>query len=163
VVAVDVSPAMVVAMQSRAAAEGLSNVECVHAEFLSYAHIGPPIDVVYTRNALHHLPDFWKALALHRLAGLLGPSGGVLYLRDLVLSCEPNEVEWVVAEWLNGAAERSADGWTRRALEVHLTTEHTTFSWILEPMLERAGFQIHQATYRPNRMYADYVCAARAC
>ena len=27
-------------------------------------HAGPPADGVYTRHALHQLPDFWKAMAL---------------------------------------------------------------------------------------------------
>jgi ubiquinone/menaquinone biosynthesis C-methylase UbiE len=161
VVAVDVSPAMVEATRARAAAEGLGNVECVHAGFLSYEHTGSTADFVYSRNALHHLPDFWKVLALHRLAGVLR-AGGVLYLRDLVFSCEPGETEEVVAAWLDAAAEHSAAGWTRDELEAHLTTEHSTFSWLLEPMLERAGFQVRLATYRKNRAYADYLCTTRA-
>ena len=36
---------------------------------------GPPADGVYTRNALHQLPDFWKALALGRIARMLRPGG----------------------------------------------------------------------------------------
>jgi SAM-dependent methyltransferase len=59
VVAVDVSPPMVAALRSRAA--GLENVEVVEAGFLTYRHMGAPAHFVYTRNALHHLPDAWKA------------------------------------------------------------------------------------------------------
>ena len=158
VFAVDVSPAMVAAIRSRAAAQGISNVECVQAGFLSYEHTGAPADAVYSRNALHHLPDFWKALALQRLAELLRP-GGVLRLRDLVFSCEPAETESFVAQWLDGAAEDAAHGWTRAELETHLATEHSTFNWLLEPMLERAGFRIDQAAYSKNRIYAEYLCS----
>ena len=64
------------------------NVEVVHAGFLTYEHAGPPADLVYSRYALHHLPDFWKAIALSRLAGMLR-SGGVLRLWDVVYSFEP--------------------------------------------------------------------------
>ena len=43
---------------------------------------------IYTRHALHHLPDLWKVVALGRMAALLVP-GGVLFLRDLVFAFEP--------------------------------------------------------------------------
>ena len=32
-----------------------------------YEHGGPPADFVFTRNALHQVPDFWKAIALDRI------------------------------------------------------------------------------------------------
>jgi ubiquinone/menaquinone biosynthesis C-methylase UbiE len=64
VTAVDVSPAMVAVLGERAQAAGLANLDCVRAGFLSYQHHGPPVDGVYTRHALHQLPDFWKAVAL---------------------------------------------------------------------------------------------------
>jgi hypothetical protein len=50
---------------------------------LSYQHTGSPADAVFTRNALHQVPDFWKALALDRIAQLLRP-GGILRLHDLI-------------------------------------------------------------------------------
>jgi hypothetical protein len=31
--------------------------------------------VVFTRNALHQLPDFWKAIALDRIVSFLRPNG----------------------------------------------------------------------------------------
>jgi hypothetical protein len=52
--------AMLELLRQRAAAAGVANLECVQAGFLSYRHAGPPADAVYTRNALHQLPDFWK-------------------------------------------------------------------------------------------------------
>src|SRR5262249_37662335 len=75
--AVDLSPALLAAIRAR----GISNLECVEGGFLTYEHSGPPADVVYTRHALHHLPDVWKAVALVRIAGLL-VDGGILRLRD---------------------------------------------------------------------------------
>jgi Methylase involved in ubiquinone/menaquinone biosynthesis len=75
VTAVDVSPAMLALLRERAGDAGLDNLDCVRAGFLSYAHAGPPADAVYTRHALHQLPDFWKALALDRIARMLRPGG----------------------------------------------------------------------------------------
>ena len=71
VVAVDVSPAMLERLEANIERAGASNVECVHAGFLTYEHAGEPADLVYSRYALHHLPDFWKAVALSRAAAML--------------------------------------------------------------------------------------------
>jgi ubiquinone/menaquinone biosynthesis C-methylase UbiE len=160
VVAVDVSPAMLAVLRATAAAGGAANVECVEAGFLSYEHAGPPADVVYTRHALHHLPDLWKAVALGRMARMLRP-GGVLRLRDLVFAFDPAEAEDGLARWLDRAAERPEDGWTRAELETHLREEHSTFTWLLEPMLERAGFAIEHADHGEIGVYADYTCTRR--
>jgi SAM-dependent methyltransferase len=155
VVAADVSPAMVTALRKRSQQDGLRNLEVVQAGFLSYEHHGEPANFVYTRNALHHLPDFWKAIALQRIADLLAP-GGVLRLRDLVYAFAPAEAEGVIEPWLAGAASDPAVGWTRAELETHLREEYSTFTWLLEPMLERAGFAIQQA--ETSGIYASYVC-----
>ena len=66
VIAVDVSPAMTATMRERIEQAGVGNITVVEAGFLSYDHRGDPADVVYTRNALHQLPDFWKGIALQR-------------------------------------------------------------------------------------------------
>ncbi len=162
VIAVDVSPAMVDAMRAKAAEHGAWNVACVQAGFLSYEHEGAPVDFVYTRNALHHLPDFWKGIALSRIAGVLRP-GGVLRLRDLVFSFDLAQAEERIAQWLETvAADRPEEGWTRDELETHLREEHSTFSWLLEPMLGRAGFEIAAAEYGALGAHADYVCVKRA-
>src|SRR5262249_16137410 len=137
---------------------GAENLECVRAGFLGYEHEGAAPDFVYTRNALHHLPDFWKGIALGRIAALLAP-GGTLRLRDLVFSFDLSDAETGIARWLrSSAAERPEEGWTREELETHLRDEHSTFTWLLEPMLTRAGFEIESADYGSVGAYADYVC-----
>ena len=151
---------MVAAMRAKVEELGVTNIECVRAGYLGYDHTGPPADFVYTRNALHHLPDFWKAVALGRIAEILR-TGGVLRLRDLVFAFDLSDAERFIAEWLDAGAERPEEGWTREELEVHLRDEHSTFSWLLEPMLEQAGFRVEQAEYGPVRVYAAYVCRKR--
>jgi SAM-dependent methyltransferase len=59
VIAVDPSPAMLNAIGRKAVAAE-ANIECIEGGFLRYEHSGAPADVIYTRNALHHLPDFWE-------------------------------------------------------------------------------------------------------
>jgi len=157
VVAVDVSPAMLAVVRSRMGELGLANVECVRAGFLTYAHEGAPADFVYSRNALHHLPDFWKAIALRRVAAMLRP-GGVLRLHDLVYAFDPADAEPAIEAWLAHAVERPEVGWTAAELATHVREEHSTYAWLLEPMLQRAGFEIREASRRPSGTYAAYTC-----
>jgi ubiquinone/menaquinone biosynthesis C-methylase UbiE len=158
VIAVDVSAPMLAETRARCAQLGLDNVRCVEAGFLSYEHRGPPVDAVYSRNALHHLPDFWKSVALSRVAALLAP-GGVLRLRDLVYSFEPADAAAVLERWFAGASATGEVGWTRAELEEHVRTEYSPYSWMLEPMLERCGFEIRTAEYSASGTYAAYTCA----
>jgi ubiquinone/menaquinone biosynthesis C-methylase UbiE len=157
VVAVDPSSAMLARLRERAAAAGLENVECVEAGFLTYEHDGEPPQLVHSRNALHHLPDFWKGIALARVADMLAP-GGTFLLRDLVFSFEPHEADERVETWLAGAAPSAEEGWTRAELEEHLRGEYSTFSWLLEPLLEHAGLEVREVSHRPHA-YSSYVCA----
>jgi ubiquinone/menaquinone biosynthesis C-methylase UbiE len=157
VVAVDVSPTMLTLLREKAARQGIRNIEVVQQGFLSYEHQGNPADFVYSRHALHHLPDFWKALALERIAAILR-GGGVLYLRDLIFSCEPSELPHLIEAWLANASQHPEHGWTRPELETHLREEYSTFSWLLEPMLERAGFAIRQTFHDNSHLYSTYAC-----
>lgn len=159
VIAVDISPAMVEAMRTRLVERAATNVECVQAGLLSYEHVGGPVDFVYTRNTLHHLPDFWKGIALSRIAALLKPNG-TLRVRDLVFSFELDEAEARIAEWIeSAAADRPEDGWTRAELMTHVRDEFSTFSWLLEPLIEQAGFEIDAADYGTLGAYAAYTCS----
>jgi SAM-dependent methyltransferase len=153
VIAVDPSKAMVAAMSD-------SGVEAVCAGFLSYEHKGDLPDAVFTRNALHHLPDFWKAVALERIAHLLEP-GGALLIRDIVYSFEPAKADAAIGAWLASAPTDPAKGWTAAQLAEHVREEHSTFSWLLEPMLERVGFEIRERRLSPNHVYAAYTCIRR--
>ena len=151
VVGVDVSPAMLDVARSRSEA-----VEWVEAGLLTYEHEGEPPRLVHSRHALHHLPDFWKGVALARVHELLEP-GGTLVLLDLVYDFEPAEAGPRIDAWLAGAASSPEAGWTREELETHVRTEHSTFSWLLERLLVHAGFEIVERDVRGG-IYATYVC-----
>jgi hypothetical protein len=111
---------------------------------------------VYTRHALHQLPDFWKALALDRIARMLRP-GGVLRLRDLIFDFGPGEATAVFTGWLEHAAADPAAGYTSEDYAEHIRTEFSTFRWLLEPMLAAAGFEIVAADFEA-RLYGAYTC-----
>jgi hypothetical protein len=159
VTAVDVSPAMVDVLRRRVDASGLDNVAVVHAGFLSYEHADEPVDVVYTRNALHQLPDFWKAIALDRIHSLLRPAG-LLRLRDLVFDFDPGEADERIPAWTAGGVTDPAVGWTPDELAEHVRIEFSTYRWLFEPMLERCGFEIIACDYRRSA-YGAYTCRRR--
>ncbi|CAN5666412.1 class I SAM-dependent methyltransferase [soil metagenome] len=156
VIAVDVSDAMNANLSRAAARDGIGNLEVVHGGFLSYQP-DEAVDFVYSRNALHHLSDFWKVIALQRIAAML-KSGGVLRLRDLVYSFPLEETETKIDTWLAGGTATSDRGWTSEELATHVRTEFSTFNWLLEPMLERAGFEIRDVWHSPVGAYSAYTC-----
>ncbi len=156
VVAVDVSPVMLAALRAKVVASGHRNVDVVQSGFLTYEHQGDPVDVVYSRYALHHIPDFWKAIALTRMHALLRP-GGLLRLSDVVYSFEPAEVAARIDAWCATATGQGDTEWNRWELEEHVRDEHSTFSWLLEHMLSRAGFLVEAADYSDDGIFAAYL------
>jgi SAM-dependent methyltransferase len=156
VIAVDVSTAMLAALRAKAeATAGEVRLECVRGGFLSYSP-ADPVDGVYTRNALHQLPDFWKVIALRRIADTLRP-GGVLRLLDLIYDFDPGETESVFGAWFANAATDPSAGYTAADYAEHIRTEYSTFRWLLEPMLAATGFEITEVRYE-RRLYGAYTC-----
>lgn len=159
VVAVDVSAVMLARLRSKLERGAASNVETVDAGFLSYRHAGEPADLVYSRFALHHLPDFWKAIALQRIAAMLRP-GGALRLADVVYGFEPAQAEQHFEAWIEEVVttDDAERGWTRAEVAEHIRDEHSTYTWLLEPMIERAGLRIVEAQRSGSGMLASYLC-----
>jgi ubiquinone/menaquinone biosynthesis C-methylase UbiE len=146
VVAVDVSSVMLDRLRAKIDAAGVSNIGVEQAGFLTYRHRGEPADVIYSRLALHHLPDAWKAVALSRLRHMIRP-GGLLRLVDVVYDFGPDEAFARLESWCASAGDEFVGEWSRAELEEHVRDEHSTFTWLLEPMIVRAGFEIEDASY----------------
>ncbi len=160
VVAADVSPVMQALLRQKVEAAGHKNIECVSAGFLTYEHSGAPVDFAYSRYALHHLPDFWKAQALVRLGHFMRP-GAVLRLCDVVYSFQPDEAGERIESWCATGGTGIETDWTRAELEEHVRDEHSTFTWLLEPMIERSGFRIDDVDYSVDGIFARYVVRRR--
>lgn len=151
VYAVDVSKPMLGVLQEKIAEQKFQNVEVINAGFLTYQHTGEPIDVVVSSIALHHLPDYWKAVALDNISKTLKP-GGVLYLFDVVFNFD-------VSNWQEGT-QRVLDEMSAAAgheADAHISSEFSTFNWIQEGILERTGFKIEQIIDDAGFLRA-YVC-----
>ncbi len=151
--AIDASKAMLAATRARARAMALGNVETHHASFLSFALPSASLDLVTTKFALHHLPDFWKGVALTRIRDALKP-GGTLFIRDVVLNCRPDAIPEVAESWIAWMGANT--GYSRAETATHLREEHSTYGWIMERLIEEAGLKINEARYEPP-VYADYV------
>lgn len=155
--AVDISEAMLAECQAKAQQAGLENIVCHVGGFLSYTHDAPPADAMVSVAVLHHLPDFWKQIALQRAAQMLKP-GGRLWLFDIVfpVNRDLEEHDKLYGGWIATIAERAGKELADEA-KVHLLEEHSTYEWILEGMLERAGFHIDRALHAPG-FQTTYVC-----
>lgn len=160
VLAVDVSAPMLAELAAKVRALGLDNVDLIRDGFLSYEHRGGPVDFAYSRLALHHLPDFWKTIALNRIRATLEP-GGVFRLADVVWSFDAIEAEQRIEAWCATTEGRDiANEWERSELEEHVRDEHSTFTWLLEPMIERSGFVIEHIDYSADGVFASYILRA---
>lgn len=160
VIAVDVSPVMLDRLRSKVSAEALDNVDIVQAGFLSYEHEGPPADIVHSRWALHHIPDFWKVQALARARRALR-ADGLLHLSDIVYSFEPSQADQYLRAWCDSLPVDAPDGeWRRADIEEHVRDEHSTYNWLLESMIEKTGFTIERSAYSDDKFFADYLARA---
>jgi hypothetical protein len=146
---------MIAVIRDRVERAGSVNVTVVEGGFLSYEHRGPPVDFVYSRNVLHQLPDFWKGIALQRVAMTLR-AGGVLRLRDLVFDFDPADADERIDAWLSRAVSDPAIGWTADELAEHVRIEFSTYGWLLEALLDRSGFEVVDRDLRAT--YGAYVC-----
>ena len=151
--AIDISEAMLEATRRRAAHLGAASVTTQKAGFLSFSLEPGSLDLATTQYALHHLNDFWKLVALQRIHAALKP-GGRLLLRDVVYSCHPAEIKQTVDAWLRWMQEER--GYSRDENVTHVREEHSTFAWVMEGLLERAGFRMLHSKYAMG-VYATYL------
>jgi SAM-dependent methyltransferase len=159
VVAVDVSPLMRKRLRSKVDEAAIDNVEIAAAGFLTYDHTGDPANIVYSRYTIHHLPDFWKVMALRRVRAMLRP-GGVFRLWDVVYGFNPAEADECIEAWCAPFGEEVEGDWARWEVEEHVRDEHSTFTWLLEAMFERTGFSIEAVDYSDDGF--DARCVLRA-
>jgi putative AdoMet-dependent methyltransferase len=153
VYAVDVSRAMLEYAKRKTAKEGITNVTFCHGGFLTYSHAASPADAIVTNTALHHLPDFWKGMALLRLNKML-KSGGQLYLSDVIF--EDRDVRKNIDRFM-AKLEQAAGPDIRKDVEAHIRQEYSTYDWIMDGLLERAGFQILCKTIHEG-VIGRYLC-----
>ncbi len=156
VVGVDVSETMLNVAREKADEGAVRNVEFVHEGVVTYEHDGPLASFAFSKNALHHLPDFWKVEALKTVGDTLEP-GGIFRLRDLVYSFDPRDSHETIESWLE---RMESTLFTDEELRNHFRKEFSTYDFLLEPMLEKTGFELLDSSYSDG-MYAEYTCRWR--
>ena len=159
VYAVDISQAMLKCARKKARKAGLQNVEFCQGGFLTYRHCSEPVDAIVSTNALHHLPDFWKLVALRKLGYMLR-TGGKLYLFDVVYSFDVVDYESCFKGFIESMVNLAGPE-MKNPLDSHLSREYSTFGWIIEDMLEKAGFEIDKIDYK-NGFFGAYLCTKKA-
>jgi putative AdoMet-dependent methyltransferase len=159
-----------------------NNVFFHHAGFLTYQHDHDHdddgtdheggVDYITTTYALHHLPDIWKQVALQRLSKMLKPHGK-LHIRDVVLTTTTTNghddddddadatakiQNFVQAQAALGEQYDNDNGFLKDDAETHFREEFSTFDWVLEGMLERAGLEILRKHVADNHVIVTYIC-----
>ena len=102
------------------------------------------------------VPTSGRGSRSDRIASFLRPHG-VLRLRDLVFDFAPHEAEERIEAWMSGAVSDPAAGWTADELVQHVRTEFSTYSWLLDSMLDRSGFDILERSFRCSA-YGTHTC-----
>jgi len=153
VTAIDVSPAMLQYARARAEAEGLGSIEFRQAGFLTFSGEPATFDAVVSVAVLHHLPDAWKAVALRNIQRLLKPEG-LLLLGDVVFSWSGDDHAVCFEEFINACPEA-----VRAGAIGHASKEFSTLGWIMDGLLERAGFKILK-TNPGKASFVQYLCRA---
>ena len=158
VIAADVSLPMLEFARQKAKKQKIKNIEFRNAGFLTYEHSGEPVDAVVSQLALHHLPDFWKIIALRRVFSLL-KEGGRFYLKDTVYSFEVDGYKDFFDKFIEDFRNVAGDEMAVDA-ETAVREEYSTLDWIMEGLLEKAGFHIDKKEYFEGFM-AVYECTKR--
>lgn len=153
--AVDISPQMLELAKQKAKESNVDNIEFHNAGFLTYDHLGNSPDAVVSQLALHHLPDFWKLVALKRIYKML-KTDGKFYLQDTVYSFNVEDYTSFFNNWTRGIKSIAGEELAHDS-EVAIRDEYSTLDWIMEGLLGRAGFTIDRAEYIEGFM-AVYVC-----
>ena len=142
--AIDISPAMLALAQVEARDRQVA-IRTQSAGLLSFAYQPESYDLIVSEFTLHHLPDFWKAVAMSRIFAALKP-GAHFYLRDIVYVRTPDGTERDVDEWAEFSI--SNHDFNRDSIVTHMRDEHSTFGWVIERMLTDAGFELTSADYQ---------------
>jgi 2-polyprenyl-3-methyl-5-hydroxy-6-metoxy-1,4-benzoquinol methylase len=141
--AIDISPAML-ALADILARDRKVKIRTQFAGLLSFAYQPNSYDLIVSEFALHHLPDFWKAVALSRIFNALKP-GASFYLRDIVFVGMPDGSERDVECWADFSIKNHE--FDRESVITHMRDEYSTFNWVIERMLTDVGFTLVSADY----------------
>ncbi|TVR55725.1 MAG: class I SAM-dependent methyltransferase [Puniceicoccaceae bacterium] len=153
VAAVDVSTAMLDRAKAKADREGVAGITFHHAGFLTYDPPEQSVDAVATTFAFHHLPDFWKGVALHRIHRMLRPAGQ-LHLHDVIIEADDSLEN--IKRFIQRQEQAGGD-FLRTDAEGHFRDEYSTYDWVMDGLLARNGFSIIRREFEGG-VIGTYLC-----
>ena len=86
-------------------------------------------------------------------------AGGRFFLFDIVFPSAADDMEGKLNAWVRSITEQSGPELAAEA-KIHIREEYSTYDWVMEGLLERAGFKIESAEYSEG-FQATYVCSGR--
>jgi ubiquinone/menaquinone biosynthesis C-methylase UbiE len=155
VFAVDISQAMIDSVAQKAEEQCVKNISPIKSGFLTYQHKGDDLDAIICTVTLHHLPDFWKQVALCRFYEMLKKDGR-LFLVDVIFDFLPQEYNVAIEKWLSSMACVVDHDMVQESI-IHIKEEYSTWLWIMEGLLERAKFKIDRKIEIMPQMKA-FIC-----
>jgi 2-polyprenyl-3-methyl-5-hydroxy-6-metoxy-1,4-benzoquinol methylase len=150
--AIDISPAML-ALAELHARDRRAAIRTQASGLLSFSYRPNSYDLIVSEFALHHVPDFWKAVALARIFCALRP-GSSFYLRDIVFVSSPDGSERDIEQWADFHINNH--DFSRESVVTHMRDEYSTFGWVIERMLTDVGFTLVSADYHAP-MHGTYL------
>lgn len=156
--AVDVSDEMLNIAKSKAQEFKIANIEFCKSGFLQF-RLEEKIDLVLSKWAFHHLPDFWKQAALLNINKSL-KKGGLFVLTDWVFTFEADYEDKI--DSLLSSLSKDFDEAFIKECEIHIRDEYSTYDWILRGMIERAGFTIEKSD-ASDPLASEYFCRKTKC
>lgn len=153
VYAVDVSQAMIDYARIKAEKAGVTNIDFFHSGFLNFEYDGPSVDIITTTFAFHHLPDFWKGMALDKMYSLLRP-GGQFFIHDAIIE-KHRAIENITA--LIEKLASAGGNFLREDAEGHFREEFSTYDWVMDGLLSQAGFVIKSKNIQDG-VLGTYYC-----
>jgi putative AdoMet-dependent methyltransferase len=152
--AVDVSEAMIYQAKKKTKPQK-NNITFINSGFLSYEHTEDPVDIIISSAALHHLPDFWKQIALLRINKML-KLNGIFYLFDIVFQFEPTLYKEKINNFISDFTVKAGNDF-KSELEIHIREEYSTFDWIMKGIIKNAGFKIERSKSNDG-FSTEYIC-----
>lgn len=143
-------------LKAKAGKQNITNIETHCAGFLTYHHEGKEVDKIVSKFALHHLPDFWKSIALLKMADIL-KTGGNLYLSDVVFNFDPLDHESSINNMIDDMHQATSESMVQETI-IHIKDEFSTYDWIMDGLLEKAGFSIDSKIIEANN-FLTYICS----
>jgi cyclopropane fatty-acyl-phospholipid synthase-like methyltransferase len=152
---VDASGKMIETLNNKISKIKINNITTTKAGFLTYEHSGVDIDAIVANITLHHLPDFWKQIALNKFYNLLSDNGK-LFIGDVVFDFQPNNYLSEISNWIKNMKDNAGKKMSDETV-VHIKEEYSTWEWIMTGMIERANFKILSKSKIMDNMIA-YIC-----